>query len=73
MREKEGKLRNAKKLCWNFSPFALFILSTYVDDEDRRSLLIPSQIHEFVQGGAKHTITPQPLCIIREAAAEESS
>ena len=27
------------------------MLSTYVDDEDRRSLLIPSQIHEYVQGG----------------------
>ena len=49
--EKDEKLKDARKLCWNFSPFTLFLLSTYVDDEDRRSLLIPSQIHEYVQGG----------------------
>ena len=48
---KDEKLRDARKLCWNFSPFTLFLLSTYVDDEDRRSLLIPSQIHEYIQGG----------------------
>ena len=49
--EKRWKPKDARKLCWNFSPFTLFLLSTYVDDEDRRSLLIPSQIHEYVQGG----------------------
>ena len=49
--EKDEKPKDARKLCWNFSPFTLFLLSTYVDDEDRRSLLIPSQIHEYIQGG----------------------